>query len=116
MVGDLQESDRCLAKAMEQDPKYLSPYKNRGTLWVWAGDIDRGLQWYHEGLKLAPEDTELHRNLGVIYLLQQRYDEGWVEYRHRWSFIGGGRPQYPFPIWQGEELQGKTILLYPEQG
>ncbi len=116
MIGDLQESDRCLAKAMEQDPKYLSPYKNRGTLWVWAGDIDRGLRWYHEGLKLAPNDTELHRNLGVIYLLQQRYDEGWVEYRHRWSFIGGGRPQYPFPVWQGEEVQGKTILLYPEQG
>ncbi len=116
MTGDLEEADRCLAKAMEQDPKYLSPYKNRGTLWVWAGDIDRGLRWYHDGLQLAPNDNELHRNLGVIYLLQQRYDEGWPEYRYRWSFAGHGRPNYPFPVWQGEELIGKTVLLYPEQG
>ncbi|MGV3486168.1 MAG: tetratricopeptide repeat protein [Planctomycetaceae bacterium] len=116
MLGEIDEADRCLQTAIDQKPDYLSPLKNRGTLWIWAGEVERGLRWYHEALRLAPEDPELHRNLGVIYLLQERYAEGWPEYRWRWSFIDGGRPSYPFPIWQGENLVGKTVLLYPEQG
>src|SRR5687768_3904909 len=116
MLGEIDEADRCLQTAIDQKPDYLSPLKNRGTLWIWAGEVDRGLRWYHEALRLAPEDPELHRNLGVIYLLQERYAEGWPEYRWRWTFIDGGRPGYPYPIWQGENLRGKTILLYPEQG
>lgn len=116
MLGQIEEADRSLATAIEQKPDYLSPLKNRGTLWIWAGEVDRGLQWYHEALKIAPQDPELHRNLGVIYLLQKRYAEGWPEYRWRWNFIDGGRPAYPYPIWQGEEVASKTFLLYPEQG
>ncbi len=116
MLGELDEADRCFQKAIDQQPSYLSPRKNRGTLWVWAGEIERGLASYAEGLRMAPDDPELHRNLGVIYLLLERYDLGWAEYRWRWHFIGGGRPQHPQPLWQGEDLAGKTILIYPEQG
>jgi tetratricopeptide (TPR) repeat protein len=116
MLGEIDEADRSLGIAIEQKPDYLSPFKNRGTLWIWAGEVERGLGWYREALKLAPHDPELHRNLGVIYLLQQRYAEGWPEYRWRWSFPDAGRPSYRFPIWQGEDVRGKTILLYPEQG
>jgi len=116
MLGEIEEADRSLATASKQNPDYLSPLKNRGTLWIWAGEVERGLQWYHEALKISPHDPELHRNLGVIFLLQERYTEGWPEYRSRWSFIDGGRPNYPCPVWQGEDPVGKTFLLYPEQG
>ena len=116
MLGQIDEAERSLEIASQQKPDYLSPLKNRGTLWIWAGEVERGLKWYHEALKLVPNDPELHRNLGVIYLLQKRYAEGWPEYRWRWSFMGGSRPAHAYPLWQGEDLQGKTILLYPEQG
>ncbi len=116
MLGEIDEADRCLQIAIDQQPDYLSPYKNRGTLWIWAGEVERGLRWYRQALTLAPQDAELHRNLGVIYLLQERYAEGWPAYRWRWSFSDNGRPQYPFPLWQGEDVRGKTMLLYPEQG
>lgn len=116
MLGEIEEADRSLQIASQQKPDYLSPLKNRGTLWIWAGEVDRGLRWYHEALRLAPDDPELHRNLGVIYLLQKRYTEGWPEYRWRWNFMDGSRPSHPYPLWKGEEVNGKTILLYPEQG
>lgn len=116
MLGETAEADACFEKALEQQPGYLSPLKNRGTLWVWAGQVERGLEAYREALQLAPQDAELHRNLGVIYLLQQRYQEGWPEYRYRWQFMPGGRAPVAAPIWQGEDPAGKTFLLYPEQG
>ncbi|MEM8667243.1 MAG: tetratricopeptide repeat-containing glycosyltransferase family protein [Planctomycetota bacterium] len=116
MLGQIEEADQCFENALAQKPDYLSALKNRGTLWIWSGEIDRGLSWYQRGLEVAPNHVELHRNLGVIYLLQQDYKRGWPEYRWRWHMPDMSRPRLPAPVWRGESLQGKTILLYPEQG
>jgi hypothetical protein len=74
------------------------------------------LVWYEKGLEVDPNHAELHRNLGVIHLLMGNYEIGWQEYRWRWRMPGMHRPLSTAPIWKGESLQGKTILLYPEQG
>ncbi len=74
------------------------------------------MHWYEEGLRVDPQHAELHRNLGVIYLLLGRYDVGWPEYRWRWQMPGLSRPTCRAPLWTGQDLQGKSILLYPEQG
>ena len=116
MTGEFDEAEMALATALQQQPDYLSALKNRGTLWVWNGEIERGLKWYDEGLKVAPDNAELHRNLGVIHLLLGNYDKGWSEYRWRWKMPGTYRPSTTIPVWQGEEINGRSILLYPEQG
>ncbi|MGB7345917.1 MAG: tetratricopeptide repeat-containing glycosyltransferase family protein [Pirellulaceae bacterium] len=116
MLGRIDEAESAFVKALDQDPKYLSAFKNRGTLWVWSGEVQRGLQWYEAGLAIDPSNAELHRNLGVIYLLLGDYGRGWTEYRWRWAMPGMARPNCQAPIWQGESLDGKSILLYPEQG
>lgn len=116
MLNRLDDADACFSKAIEQQPDYLSPFKNRGTLWVWSGAIERGLDWYRMGLDIAPEDPELHRNLGVIELLRGNLNEGWEEYRWRWRMPGIHRPAVSGKLWQGEPLTGKSILLYAEQG
>jgi hypothetical protein len=116
LLGQVAEADHCFDRALQQRPGYLSALKNRGTLWVWSGEIERGLSWYEQGLRTAPDNVELHRNLGVIHLLKQDYRRGWPEYRWRWKMPDLVRPTVSAPIWQGESLVGKTILLYAEQG
>lgn len=116
MQGKTEEAEVALARALEQQPGYLSALKNRGTLWIWAGEVERGLKWYQEGLNFDPNNAELHRNLGVIHLLLGHYDIGWPEYRWRWRMPGLARPACRAPIWNGEDLRGKSILLYAEQG
>lgn len=116
MLGEADEAEGCFAEALKQQPGYLSALKNRGTLWIWNDQIERGLAWYEQGLKVDPENAELHRNLGVIHLLLGNYDIGWPEYRWRWRMPGLQRPRLQAPFWKGEPLQGKSILLYPEQG
>ncbi|WP_442508053.1 tetratricopeptide repeat protein [Novipirellula sp. SH528] len=116
MLGHIDDAEEALATALQQQPGYLSALKNRGTLWVWSGEIERGLKWYAEGLRVDPKNAELHRNLGVIHLLLGNYDVGWNEYRWRWAMPGTYRPKIATPVWQGENLAGKSILLYPEQG
>ena len=116
MLGNVDEAEKCFFTSLSQQPDYLSAFKNRGTLWTWAGEIEKGFKWYLEGLKHHPNDAELHRNLGVIHLLMGNYEEGWPEYRWRWKFQGMYRPSTHAPTWKGETLENKTILLYPEQG
>ncbi|QDT08339.1 tetratricopeptide repeat protein [Planctomycetes bacterium K23_9] len=116
MLGRVDEAEAAFVTALDQDPQYLSAFKNRGTLWVWTGEIDKGLQCYEAGLQIDPNSAELHRNLGVIYLLQGDYDRGWPQYRWRWAMPSMPRPQCHAPLWQGEPIDGKSILLYPEQG
>jgi tetratricopeptide (TPR) repeat protein len=116
MLGRVEEAESCFHTALQQRPGYLSALKNRGTLWVWCGEIERGLAWYEQGLKVDPANAELHRNLGVIHLLLGNYHVGWNEYRWRWRMPDLVRPSIAAPCWQGQSLEGKRILLYPEQG
>ena len=111
-----EEADACFRKALELKPDYFNAHKNRGTLHVWNGNLDLAFHCYQQAMALSPQDPELHRNLGVIHLLRGEFKEGWKEYRWRWLCKEMPRPAYPQPLWQGEPLTGKTILLYAEQG
>ena len=115
-TGDYERADSCFQKAIDLKPDYLNAYKNRGTLHVWTGGIDKGLHYYEQALKINPNEAELHRNLGVIYLLQGRFEEGWPEYRWRWRVGDLHRPFGNIPVWEGQDLAGKSIVLTAEQG
>lgn len=115
-LGRVDEADKCFQTALSQSPGYFNAIRNRGTLHAWTGRIDLAFQYYHEAMQLNPQDAELHRNLGVIHLLQGNFEEGWREYRHRWLCKEAIAHPYTQPKWLGQPLEGKTILLYAEQG
>lgn len=115
-LGRIEESDQRFQQAIDLKPDYFNAYRNRGTLHAWTGRIDLALKYYADAMRLHPQDAELHRNLGVIGLLQGNFEEGWKEYRHRWNCTESIQHRYAQPKWSGQNLQGKTILLYAEQG
>jgi tetratricopeptide (TPR) repeat protein len=114
-VGDVERADRSFQKALDLKPDYFNAYKNRGTLHAWNGSPELAFKYYSCALELNPNDAELHRNLGVIKLLQGEFREGWLEYRWRWKVGDLNRPAQ-MPIWDGTDLNGKSILLTAEQG
>ncbi len=71
---------------------------------------------YREGLALAPAHPALHFNLATRLLLLGRYQEGWQEYAWRRRLGVWGAPRDGVPEWQGESLEGKTLLIEAEQG
>ena len=83
----------------------------------YAGAIDD----VKKALELAPDNAEAHFNLALFLLSQGNYRDGWPEYEWRWKdesirSVAGIR-DFLEPIWLGtESLNGKTILLYAEQG
>lgn len=115
-LGRVDEADRAFQQALDLTPDYFNALRNRGTLHAWTGRIDLAFKYYHQAMQLNPNDAELHRNLGVIHLFQGNFKEGWAEYDYRWKCAEAIRHPYTQPKWTGQDLQGKTILLYSEQG
>jgi hypothetical protein len=123
----LKELDR-LEEALESFKKadYLFPnsaeiLNSLGSTLKLMGMLSESLKYLEVGLKISPNNSKIHSNLSLLYLLQGDFKRGFAEYEWRWkdeeiSAISGKR-EFPQPLWLGDRpLEGKTILIYCEQG
>jgi tetratricopeptide (TPR) repeat protein len=63
-----------------------------------------------------PSDPMRRYPRAVIHLLNERYAEGWDDYRYRSLATSRDFRMLPFPEWAGEPLEGKTVVVLAEQG
>jgi len=57
-------------------------------------------------------------NLCFLLLITGRFEEGWEEHEWRWRMRQSSMVErtFPVPLWGGEPIAGRTILLHAEQG
>ena len=90
---------------------------NFGNTLCSTGDVEAAVKHYQRAQELDPDHYQLRANLGVALIGLGRWSEGFGLYRHRFNAPGfPPRPNFQYPVWHGEPLEGKTILLYAEQG
>jgi hypothetical protein len=53
-----------------------------------------------------------------LRLLTGSFARGWQEYEWRWKYetLASAKRKFQQPVWRGEAIDGKTILLHSEQG
>ena len=74
---------------------------------------------YDRALAADPEMAGAHVNRAYCLLAQGDFARGWAEQEWRWRLpnFREARRELPQPRWEGgPEIDGKTILLWPEQG
>jgi hypothetical protein len=73
---------------------------------------------YDAAVAADPDYHEAHYHRGSTLLLNGRYEEGWRDFEHRWQVADCGfdRPALNAAEWRGESLQGRSIVVYSEQG
>ncbi|HDS16516.1 MAG TPA: tetratricopeptide repeat protein [Proteobacteria bacterium] len=83
-----------------------------------CGDYERAEFCLGRALALAPTAVTAHWNLAHVCLSQGRFAEGWAEYEWRLrrpeAFIPAGVEK--IAPWRGENLRGRRLLLWSEQG
>ena len=120
-LGDLKRFDEALAsfdRALMIKPDYAESFNNRGVVLRDLKHLDDALASYDHALALLPDYADALHNRGMTRLLGGHYREGWADYEWRWK--GGDSPIPPPKIhareWQGESLEGRSILVFAEQG
>ena len=120
-LGLLEESIAACKKAIELNGQMPMAYFNLGAAYKSDNRLSDAEAAFRQGLAVNPDFVEAHFTLGQVLLHQGKYAEGWQEYDWRWRL-----PQYSWlknihgdiqqPKWQGEDIRGKTLLIYAEQG
>jgi len=106
------------ALAMSADRGSSSAFNNYGNVLREIGDPVGAVPFLQRAIQLDPTNVTHHFNLAVAYLLGGDYVRGWPAYeaRHNFEHLRGTIPNYTWPVWNGEDLNGKTIFVRGEQG
>ena len=93
-------------------------FNNLGNAEKDAGLVGDSLTSYQRAIELDPDFALAHWNLSLALLSTGRFEEGFSEisWRWRWPKFPGRRAAYDQQEWAGDNLNGRTLLLYPEQG
>ena len=72
-------------------------------------------------IALQPNFAEAHFTLAQVLLTRGDMADGWAEYDWRWklkeyAWLRNAHGDFREPLWMGEDLAGKTIFVYTEQG
>jgi tetratricopeptide (TPR) repeat protein len=106
-----------LRRALAINPNLADPTNIMAVLVEQAGQIEQAASLYARAVELQPDSAQFHENLGISLLLRGQFARGWQEYdwRRLKPSNPGSRP-FPQPAWDGSPLDGKTIMLFAEQG
>jgi len=69
---------------------------------------------YERALAINSNNPGTQFALATAYLATGKYQRGWQQYEWRWKKPGNNLQDLPYPVWDGSDLHGKTVLLRSE--
>ncbi len=80
------------------------------------GRLDEAVGCFSRALALHPDNRRARVELALALLMRGELAEGFAAYEVRKRLPGSPAPDFTQPAWDGGPVEGKRILLYPEQG
>ena len=115
-AGRHEAALRHLQDAVAAVPDRAELHYNLGNALERLHRFEEATAAFRRALHLRPGHVEAGWNLGLILLRLGRYSEGWPYYEWRWLRPGMPVERRTIPAWTGERFDGRTLLLYSEQG
>lgn len=116
--GDYGTAAAHLETALRLRPNWPDGWNNLANQVEALGNREAALMMFDRALALDPLNAGAIVNRGMTCLALGRLAEGWEGYGRRFD-----DPRFPFvprnwpwPKWAGEDLAGKSILLWGDQG
>lgn len=109
------EAEASFREAIRLDSSYLQPRRSLAILKRSLGLPHEAIAAFDEALKLDPEDPQSRMARSMLYLATGRFREGWPEYEWRWK-CNPHEVKFTGPVWDGSSLDGRSLLLFAEQG
>ena len=116
----LEEAAVHLGRARALEPGNWEAWFDSGLLQLDLGDDRAALDCFDRALARAPSDSPMriairwHR--GMAFLAMGQYTEGFAECEVRYALKPPPERPLPMPLWQGEAIAGRRLLVWSDQG
>lgn len=117
-LGDYKRARNAFRTAFALEPRNGETYNNMGGLSRYTHEYHLTTRYFEMGLRINPDSDLAQTNLAFHYLLAGEYRKAWVFYRDKpqnWNKLYRMR-EFTSPMWEGQDLVGKKILILPDQG
>jgi len=115
-VEKYDEAIDCYHRAALIDPNSVDVNYNLGVIYSFIGQCDEALVYYKKVLDVEPDHKDVNLSVSMIYLFQAQFELGWDTYKWRNFKNPATHRTFDIPLWTGEDLRGKRLYVYGEQG
>lgn len=117
-LGQVDDALLAIHEGIEANPKHEVLYDNGCRFFKRDSNFEDCIDIADQGLKHLPDSSRLWIHRADACFALGRLEEAWkaYEWRKRAPENPNTDPVYPIPVWQGEDLTGKSILIWTEQG
>jgi tetratricopeptide (TPR) repeat protein len=111
-----EETIEHCRRAIALRPDYAQAHCNLAAALEQQGQFAEARDSYEEAIALDPDQVDAQWNRALFLLRVGDYARGWPAYEWRWRRKQQSPRYVSRPLWRGEPLAGRTILLQAEQG
>lgn len=117
-TGQVHEALALYRQAVAREPELSLCHLRLGHALETLGEFDQAMACYDRAIELEPDAVQAHVNRAALRLLRGDFAGGWPEYewRLREPMHAPIYGRFPQPMWDGSPLQGRSLLVYAEQG
>ena len=104
-------------RVVERKPDWSGGFHNLGNAYSNNSEWDKARAAYENAYKLDPNNTEVLFSLGCLQLHLGDFRSGFSHYEHRNKSRDRIQKRFEnIPVWSGEPLTGKRVVVFGEQG
>ena len=117
-----EEAVACFERALAMRPTYVDAQNNISNVLLVQNRPAEAIPYYERALAMREDYPSAHWNRGIARLLSGDFTRGWEGYEWRFEEDKVQKRMFATPIrtdvpmWQGEDLAGKTLWVRCEQG
>ena len=117
-LESLPKAHKYYKKAFYLDPNSTNILESLASYYKDIGNLNNSIKYYKKAIDLNSTSEYLHTNLGISMIMNGDFQNGWKEYENRWNTkdFKALISKYKGKLWSNENLNGKTLLIFTEQG
>ncbi len=120
LLGRLTEAKTSLETAAALNPDLANVHDGLGIVAEDEGRFDDAIAHFQHALSINPDFTPAQFNRAVALLRRGDLARGLPAFESRWRLprdaSAAKMRDFSYPLWTGEHLKGKTLLIWGEQG
>jgi tetratricopeptide (TPR) repeat protein len=116
-MGRYEEARGAFERALALDPAYASALTQLGIVALDLHEPERAIECFERVIATDPRLVDEARwNITCARLASGDWARAWEHFEARWASPDSIPRPFRFPVWDGGELGGRTLLVYAEQG